>query len=412
MSLDKLDKVLESELNLLEKEGRAKGKEMIITDIKKAKGESGPRYFLKGKEGRPFIRMNSNSYLGMSLRSEMHSSGAKAAGQFGTGPGAVRFISGTFQVHRKLEQKLAQFHQREDAIIFSSAYATVIGVLASLISPETVIISDELNHNCIINALRLSRPAEKEIYPHLDMKVLEKQVEKSIGKGKRVIIVTDGIFSMRGDYAPLDVISNISKKYQDHFSEGILLIVDDSHGVGCFGATGRGTEEYTSADRVDILVGTLGKAFGVNGGYAVSSQPVITYLREHAPLYIYSNPISPAEAAEALCSLEILEEEEGSAILDHLKRMTKRFETGLKEMNYEIIESDHPIVPLMVRDTKKTRELVDFLIDNGVLATGLNYPVVPKGDEEIRFQMNADHTVYDIDAVLAVLKEWKNKNSI
>ena len=226
MSLDKLDKVLESELKFLEKEGRSKGKEMIITDIKKPKGESGPRYFLKGKAGKPFIRMNSNSYLGMSLRSEMHSAGAKAAGRFGTGPGAVRFISGTFQVHRKLEQKLAEFHRREDAIIFSSAYAAVIGVLVSLISPETVIISDELNHNCIINALRLSRPADKEIYPHLDMKALEEKVKRSIGKGKRVIIVTDGIFSMRGDNAPLNVISEISKKYQDHFSEGVIFLVD------------------------------------------------------------------------------------------------------------------------------------------------------------------------------------------
>ena len=409
MSLSKLEKALESDLNILKKEGRLKGKEMSITDIKKAKGESGPRYFLKEKEGKPFIRMNSNSYLGMSLRPDMHSPGIEAARQFGTGPGAVRFISGTFQVHRKLEQKLAEFHGREDAIIFSSAYATVVGVLASLISPETVIISDELNHNCIINALRLSRPAEKEIYPHLDMEELEERIKKSIGKGKRVIIVTDGIFSMRGDFAPLDVISNIIKKYQDHFSEGVILVVDDSHGVGCFGSTGRGTEEYTRADGVDVLVGTLGKAFGVNGGYAVSSQTVITYLRESAPLYIYSNPITPAEAAEACQAITIMESDEGQIILDHLKRMTHRFETGLKEMGYEIIESDHPIVPLMVRDTKKTAKLVNFLIEQGVLATGLNYPVVPKGDEEIRFQVNADHTPQDIDTVLAVLKEWKKQ---
>jgi len=166
------------------------------------------------------------------------------------------------------------------------------------------------------------------------------------------------------------------------------------------------------ADGVDVLVGTLGKAFGVNGGYAVSSQTVITYLRESAPLYIYSNPITAAEAAEAYQALSIMQSEEGQNILDHLKRMAHRFEIGLKKMGYEIIESDHPIVPLMVRDTKKTAELVNFLIDRGVLATGLNYPVVPKGDEEIRFQVNADHTSYDIDTVLEVLKEWKNKNSI
>jgi len=407
MSLKKLEKVFQTELDKLENEGRLKGKEIVITDIKKAKGEQGPRYLLKEREGKQFIRMNSNSYLGMSLRPDMHSPGTEATHQFGTGPGAVRFISGTFQIHRKLELKLAEFHQREDAIIFNSAYSTVVGVLSSLISTETIVISDELNHNCIINALRLSRPAEKEIYPHLDMNSLEQKIKNSRGKGKRVIIITDGIFSMRGDYAPLDVISGLAEKYQDYFLEGIILLVDDSHGVGCFGATGRGTEEYTMAGGVDVLVGTLGKAFGVNGGYAASNQTIITYLREHAPLYIYSNPISPSEAAEASKAIEIMESEEGTVILEHLRRMTKRFETGLKEMGYEIIESDHPIVPLMVRDTKKTKKLTNFLINNGILATGLTYPVVPKGDEEIRFQVNADHTSNDIDSVLEVLREWK-----
>jgi glycine C-acetyltransferase len=411
MSLEKLENVLQATLDNLDSEGRLKGKEIVITDIRKAKGEEGPRYFLKGKEGKLFIRMNSNSYLGMSLRKEVISRGKDATRKFGTGPGAVRFISGTFQIHRKLEQELAQFHHREDAIVFSSAYATVVGILAPLISPETVVISDELNHNCIINAIRLARPADRKIYRHLDMKELEEQIKQSVEQAKRLLIVTDGIFSMRGDYAPLAEISSISKKYQDHFSEGIVLIVDDSHGVGCFGATGRGTEEYTGADGVDILVGTLGKAFGINGGYAVSSQTVITYLRENAPLYIYSNPICPSEAAEACQSLEIMESDEGQFILDHLKRMTKRFETGLKELGYEIIESDHPIVPLMVRDTKKTAELVKFLIEYGILATGLNYPVVPKGDEEIRFQVNADHTPHDIDTVLEVLRKWK-KHSV
>jgi len=412
MSLNKLEKSLQIILDDLGEKGSLKGKEPIITDIRKPKGGKGPRYFLRGKEGKPFIRMNSNSYLGLSLNKELISQGKEATRHFGTGPGAVRFISGTFQIHRKLEQMLAHFHKRDDAIIFSSAYATVVGILAPLLSPETIIISDELNHNCIINAIRLSKPADKKIYKHLNMTDLEMEIQKSIDMAKRVIIITDGIFSMRGDYAPLPKISELSQKYQDKFSEGIIVIVDDSHGVGCFGGTGRGTEEYTGASGIDILVGTLGKAFGVNGGYAVSSQTVITYLRESAPMYIYSNPISPAEAAEACQAIAIMESDKGQIILDHLKRMTSRFETGLKEMGYEIIESDHPIVPLMVRNTKRTAELVNFLIDRGILATGLNYPVVPKGDEEIRFQVNANHTPDDIDTVLDVLKEWKNKNSI
>jgi len=408
MGLDNLEKVLSQSLKELKDGGRLKGKEYIITKIKKAERKKGPRYFLKGKGEQEFIRMNSNSYLGMSLREEIIQEEERVTKEYGVGPGAVRFISGTFQPHRELEKSLAKFHQREDAMLFSSAYSTVVGILTPLITSDTIVISDELNHNCIINALKLSRPKDKKIYKHLDMNELENKIQESVGQVKRLIIVTDGIFSMRGDYAPLDIISNLSKKYDKEFPENILLVVDDSHGIGAYGKTGRGTEEYTKAKGVDISVGTLGKAFGVNGGYVTSTQTIITYLRETAPMYIYSNPISPAEASAALKSLEILDSEKGKDILLHLYQMTKKFEKGLLDLEYEIIGSDHPIVPLMVRNTKKTTALVKHLIKNGILATGLNYPVVPKGDEEIRFQINADHTSYDIDFALSILKIIKN----
>lgn len=409
MGLNNIEKVLSQTLTELENEGRLKGKEYIITKVKKAQGEKGPRYFLKGKGEQEFIRMNSNSYLGMSLREEIIEAEERATKEYGVGPGAVRFISGTFQPHRELEKKLASFHQRDDAMLFSSAYSTVVGILTPLITSDTIVISDELNHNCIINALRLARPKDKKIYPHLNMNELEDRIKESVGQAKRLIIATDGIFSMRGDYAPLDIISHLSQKYDQKFPENIMVIADDSHGIGAYGKTGRGTEEYTKAKGVDILVGTLGKAFGVNGGYVTSTQTIITYLRETAPMYIYSNPISPAEASAALKSLEILDSDKGKEILLHLYQMTKKFEKGLLDLGYEIIESDHPIVPLMVRDTKKTTELVKHLIKNGILATGLNYPVVPKGDEEIRFQINADHTPDDLEYVLSVLREYKLK---
>jgi glycine C-acetyltransferase len=407
MGLNNIEKVLSQTLTELENEGRLKGKEYIITKVKKAQGEKGPRYFLKGKGEQEFIRMNSNSYLGMSLREEIIEVEERTVKKYGVGPGAVRFISGTFQPHRELEKKLASFHQRDDAMLFGSAYSTVVGILTSLITSDTIVISDELNHNCIINALRLARPKDKKIYPHLNMNKLEDRIKESVGQAKRLIIATDGIFSMRGDYAPLNIISHLSQKYDQKFPENIMVIADDSHGIGAYGKTGRGTEEHTKAKGVDILVGTLGKAFGVNGGYVTSTQTIITYLRETAPMYIYSNPISPAEASAALKSLEILDSEKGKEILLHLYQMTKKFEKGLLDLRYEIIESDHPIVPLMVRDTKKTTALVKHLIKNGILATGLNCPVVPKGDEEIRFQINADHTPYDIDYALTVLKGYK-----
>ena len=407
MGLKKVEKILSNTLNKLENEGRLKGKEYIVTKVKRSDGEKGPRYFLKGKGNQEFLKMNSNSYLGMSLREEIIQIEKAATTEYGVGPGAVRFISGTFLPHRKLEKKLAKFHSRDDAMLFSSAYTTVVGILTPLITSETIVISDELNHNCIINALRLSRPKDKKIYKHLDIKELEKRILESIHNADRLIIITDGIFSMRGDYAPLDIISKLSEKYDKDFTENIILIVDDSHGIGAYGKTGRGTEEITRTAGVDILIGTLGKAFGVNGGYVTSNQAIITYLRESAPMYIYSNPISPAEASAALKSLEILDSRQGKDILNHLHAMTEKFEKGLIELGYEIIRSEHPIVPLMVRDTKKTTDLVKYLINNGILGTGLNYPVVPRGDEEIRFQINADHTSYDIDYALKILKEYK-----
>ncbi|HFD04815.1 MAG TPA: aminotransferase class I/II-fold pyridoxal phosphate-dependent enzyme [Firmicutes bacterium] len=405
MATDKLVKVLEAHLKELEQKGTLKGKEMVITGVIPAKGEKGPRYTVEGMGNKEFIKMNANSYLGMSLRKDIIEAEERAAKAFGAGPGAVRFISGTYKPHIDLEKKLAEFHSRPAAMILSSAYVTSMGVLVPLITKETVVISDELNHNCIINAVRLSRPANKAIYKHNDMEDLEKQIKENIGNGKRAIVVTDGIFSMRGDNAPLDKIVAICDRYNNDFEEGIITVVDDSHGVGAFGKTGRGTEEYTGA-KVDVLIGTLGKAFGINGGYVVSDTTIINYLRETAPMYIYSNPITPSEASAALKAIEILDSPDGQKILSHLKEMTKRFESGLKELGLETIEGEHPVVPLMVRDTKKTSDIVKFLTENGILATGLNYPVVPKGDEEIRFQISADHTQYDIDFVLGVLKKY------
>jgi glycine C-acetyltransferase len=282
-----------------------------------------------------------------------------------------------------------------------------MGVIYPLTTKETVYISDELNHNCIIQAMRLSRPAGKFIYKHNDVEDMEAKLKDAIGKGKRAIVVTDGIFSMRGDHAPLKEIVEVCKKYEDKFEEGIITIIDDSHGVGAFGETGRGTEEFEGT-RVDIIVGTLGKAFGVNGGYVVASPTIIQYLREKAPMYIYSNPITVSEATAAQKAVEILDSDKGTKIIAHLREMTKKFEQGLIDLGFETIEGEHPVVPLMVRDTPKTAAIVKHLTENGVLATGLNFPVVPKGDEEIRFQISADHTNADIDYVLGVLKAYKD----
>ena len=406
MSIDRLNAVLKSAVNELKETGTAKGEELAVTAIKPATDSSGPRYFIEGYGATEFIRMNSNSYLGISMAPEVIDAEEAAAREFGTGPGAVRFISGTYKAHTDLEAELARFHNKDAGMLFSSAYVTSLGVLMPLANADTVYVSDELNHNCIIQAMRLSRPKGKAIYKHNDMADLQAKLEEWSGQAKRVLVVTDGIFSMRGDYVVLQEFVEICSRYADRFEEGLITIMDDSHGVGGFGQTGRGTEEYCSAE-VDLLIGTLGKAFGVNGGYVVTSREIVDYLRQTAPMYIYSNPITVAEARAASAAVELLDSPRGLEILEHLREMTKRFQAGLEKCGYETIAGDHPVVPLMVRDTVKTAELVQFLTDRGVLATGLNFPVVPKGDEEIRFQVNADHRASDIDYVIDVLREYQ-----
>jgi glycine C-acetyltransferase len=411
MSLTKIEAVLSRELDTLEESGALKGKETVITKVIQSHDSSGPRYLLEGYNNKEFIRMNSNSYLGMAMRTELITAEEQAIKKFGVGPGAVRFISGTYEPHVELERNLAEFHHKEAGMIFSNAYVTVMSVLYAMTTKDTIIISDALNHNCIINGLRLSQPKDKNIYNHNDMAALKSAVERSMGNCRRVLIITDGVFSMRGDHSPLSEIADIAEQYNNEFEEGIVTIVDDSHGIGAIGETGRGTMEVTKEKRIDILIATLGKALGVNGGYLVSTAKVIAFLRERAPFYIYSNPITVAEAKAAIKALEVLDSNTGRQLLKYLQEMISYFRKSLIDIGYETITGKHPVVPLMIRDTKKTVNLVNYLKSKGILSTGIYYPIVPKGDEEIRFQICADHTKDDIDYVLNILKEYKEASS-
>jgi len=405
MTLQKLQSFFEDHVAGLHAKGIAKGDEKIIVGLKPAQDGFSERFFLEGYTGRAFLRMNSNAYLGLSLHPRVIEAEARAAELYGTGPGAVRFISGTYAHHIELERELAAFHGREAAMLISAAYATMIGVLPQLITRDTLVVSDALNHNCIINAIRLSQPAEKVVYRHLDLKELDSALAGAGGKVKRVCVVTDGVFSMRGDYAPLAEIAAICERHEPAFEEGVITIVDDSHGVGAFGENGRGTEEQTGG-RADILIGTLGKAFGVNGGYVVADAATIGYLRETSPTYIYSNPITPAEAAAAAESIRVLEGAEGRQRLSNLSQRSEQLRAGLTDAGYETIDGEHPIVPIMIRDTDKTSALVAHLFENNILVTGLNYPVVPKGDEEIRLQVSANHTEADINSFMDALRSF------
>lgn len=406
MPLDRLSRVLAEHVAALEEKGTAKGFEPVVVAVRPASGAHGPRFLLAGEGEREFIRMNSNSYLGLGFHPEVIRAEEEAARAYGAGPGAVRFISGTYEAHVELERELARFHGREEAMLFSSAYAAVVSTIAPLVSPDTVVISDELNHNCIINATRLARPAGKAVYPHNDVSALETALLEWKGKARRALVVTDGIFSMRGDHAPLGEIMELCLRHDGDYPENVVCVVDDSHGVGAFGRTGRGTEEYTRCRPVDLLVGTLGKAFGVNGGYVVADRSTIRFLRESAPMYVYSNPITVGEARAALASVRLVASPEGGRLLERLRTLTRRFEAGLVRLGIETIPGEHPIVPLMIRDTARTKALVRHLRERGVLVTGLAYPVVPRGEEEVRAQVNADHTEADLDFVLESLSAF------
>ncbi len=408
MPLQKMNRWASKALEELSKNGTLKGQEDVIEKIQKPVQDIGPRYFIKGEADREFIKMDSNSYLGLSLHDDVIQAEENASREFGVGPGSVRFIHGTYRPHIELEKKLASFHAKEAAIIYSSAYSAVCGILSPLISPETIVISDELNHNCIINGIRIAKPQGKEIYSHLDMDDLEAKMKKSSGHCRRLLVVTDGVFSMRGDYPDLRKFVALAKKYNEDFEEGIVTVMDDSHGTGAYGETGRGTCEITHEFDVDIIVSTLGKSLGVNGGYAVTSHKIVKYLRETSPFYIYSNPITPGEAAAALQSLIILDSSTGKDMLKGMRKMVTFFKDELRKIGYEVLEGEHPIVAVMIRDGQKTTHLVDHLKKNGVLAVGLKYPVVPKGDECIRFQIGAAHTPKDIEHVLSVVEKHED----
>jgi glycine C-acetyltransferase len=403
MPLERVTAALRNQVAELEERGTAKGAEPVVVAVRRPDGVRGPRVLLQGQGEQEFLRMNSNSYLGMGLRAEVLEAERAGSERYGAGPGAVRFISGTYAPHLELERRLAAFHGRESAMVFSSAYAGVVSTIVPLVTPDTIVISDALNHNSIINAIRLSRPLDKAVYPHLDIGALDVALGAAADRARRALVITDGVFSMRGDHAPVDRIMESARRWDDRFPEGVLVVMDDSHGVGAFGRTGRGTEEVAGSAPADVLLGTLGKAFGVNGGYLASSGAVVRYLRETSPMYIYSNPVTPGEATAALCALELLEGPAGVELLERLRSLTRRFRDGLRRLGFETLPGEHPVVPLLVRDTQRTRMLVRHLFGNGVLATGLAYPIVPRGDEEIRFQVNADHTEADIDRVLEAL---------
>jgi glycine C-acetyltransferase len=407
MSLEKLNAALVAEVRALEAEGRAKAPERVITSYLPPAGKNGPRWKLRGSDNR-FIRMNSNSYLSMSHHPEMIEAADVAAREFGVGPGAVRFIDGSFQHHVSLESRIAAFMGKPAAKIFNSAYTANLGLALAVQNDETFWIGDALNHNCIIRAMRISNvPREhKAIYKHNDMDHLARCLKEIPDDIQRVIIIFDGVFSMRGDNAPMQKIHELCAPHRERFAQGLITVVDDSHGIGAYGATGRGTGEYCDS-QADVVVGTFGKAFGVNGGFVAGTSELVEAVRQKADTYIYTNPLSVADCAAADVSVRLVDGPEGRKRLKQVHERVAQFREGIERLGWESIPGPHPVVPLMVRDTARTRSLVQHFFENGVLVVGLAFPVVPKGDDTIRFQINACHTEADVDHALAALQSFE-----
>ncbi len=407
MSLEKLDHALIQEVEQLKTEGRAKPPERIIVDYIPPKDGRGPRYKLQDSDTE-FIRMNSNSYLSLANHPDLIHAADEATHKFGVGPGAVRFIDGTFNYHIALEERVARFVDKPAAKIFNSAYTANLALALTVNNKQTYWIGDALNHNSIIRAMRISNvaSANKGIYKHNDMDDLKRHLDAVPEGITRVMIIFDGIFSMRGDFAPVDQIVKTAAGYNDKFPDGVITIVDDSHGIGAYGDSGRGTPEHAGANP-DIIIGTFGKAFGVNGGFIAGSEALVEAVRQKADTYIYTNPLSVADCAAATQAIDIADSAEGKKRLQQIKDRTEQFRSGLADLGFESIPGPHAVVPVLVRDTAKTHELVKRLYDAGVLVVGLTFPVVPRGDETMRFQINAAHTAEDIDYVLSVMAEFK-----
>ncbi|OGK30670.1 hypothetical protein A3F29_02120 [Candidatus Roizmanbacteria bacterium RIFCSPHIGHO2_12_FULL_33_9] len=407
--------ILQKEIERIDSIKTSKRNERIIDSFTK---DPSPKAIINGKQISIF---NSNDYLGLRHNSKVKKTEAEASEKFGAGPGAVRFISGSLKIHRDLEKKIAEFHKRDDAMIFSSAFAANMAVMFclivgqskdSVVDNDVYVLSDALNHRSIIDGIRIANhPKEKRgIFEHMNPDDLAKQLETGKANNKRALVVTDGVFSMLGEFQKLKEIREVVDRYDSEYEQGVLLVVDDAHGVGACGDTGRGVEEIEGVQS-DVLIGTFGKAFGADGGYVVANQIIIDYLRESAATYIYSNPFAPGTAGAALKSLELIDQPEGKELLKKSKENTNYFKENLKKAGFEFAaDSSHPIQPVLIGDPVKTRALVDFLFSKGFLVTNISYPVVPKGADEIRIQLSASHQREDIDNLIQAFKEYKEIN--
>jgi len=355
-------------------------------------------------DGREVINLSSNNYLGLTTHPKLRRKALEAIERWGVGSGAVRTIAGTMSIHLALEEKIAQFKRVEASVVFQSGFTANAGTVQAILSREDVIISDELNHASLIDGCRLSR-AEIKIFPHKDLEACEALLEEVAGRGCRKLLVTDGVFSMDGDIAPLPQLVELAEKY------GCIMMIDDAHASGVLGRNGRGTvDHYNLHGRVDIQVGTLSKAIGALGGYVCSTHDAIEFLYHRARPFLFSTSHPPSVAATCLAAFEVLEEE--PQVIEKLWANTKFFKEGLKKLGFNTGVSETPITPVIVGDAALAHDFSRQLFQEGVFAQGIGFPTVPRGKARIRTIVTATHTEDELHRALEILEKVGEKLGI
>lgn len=366
--------------------------------------------------GKKVVMLASNNYLGMSNHPKVKKAAINGIKKYGYGLASVRFLTGTQTIHLELEKKISEFLKVQDTILFSSSFAANVALFSALtneslgyINYKDVIYSDRLNHASIIDGQRLCRSetTDRKIYAHADIADLERQLEQDKDKEYRTrIIATDGVFSMEGDLAPLPQIVDLAKKYQ------AIVYIDDAHGIGVCGKTGRGTAEHFGlTGSIDIIVGTLGKAIGgAAGGFIGGSKVFVEYLRQKGRPYIFSNSLPPAVVCGSLAAFDLLEKDK--SIIKRLHENTAYFRKEINDLGFKIIDGTHPIVPIMLGEASLAQEFSQALLKAGVYIKGLWYPVVPKGEARLRAQISAALKKREIDRALEAFRKVGKRMNI
>ena len=375
---------LQNELTEIDQAGLYKRERQITT---------AQRVEIQTQEAGDVLNFCANNYLGLADHSDIISAAKQALDDHGFGMASVRFICGTQDLHKQLERIIADFHGKEDSILYAACFDANGGLFEPLLNAEDAIISDALNHASIIDGIRLCK-AERQRYPNSDMNALEDALKKTQHKRTRMI-ATDGVFSMDGTVAKLDDITALAERYN------ALVMVDDCHATGFFGPTGRGSAEHHGVlDKVDILTSTLGKALGGGmGGFTVASQPVIDILRQRSRPYLFSNSLAPPLVAASIRVFELLIE--SSNLREKLVENTRFFRQAMTSAGFDVKPGEHPIVPVMLYDAPLAQQMADELLKEGIYVIGFFYPVVPKGEARIRLQISAAHEREHLERAVA-----------